>query len=210
MKTQKTARVAASFAFTALLFSMLGAALLETLQIRAHAWGRLHLLTASIDLIIVAIAFRRLRLWSKIFDAAVPSLKPVSQRRFDVRDLGPCLGLVTAGCVLALSAKAGSFAFFAICAGAFSFAPWSRIDLCRSHCFISCAMVGAGAASVVAAAGSPQAPIIYLIWTWVLHFAAVVALLATYRSLKTSTGGSVTGGSVEAEPFASAGLSESS
>jgi hypothetical protein len=170
----------ANFAFSAFLFSVFGWALLETQLFNAAAGVGGHLFISAFGLAITAIALRRCRLWWPLFADAGEGAKR-SSTRDHIGDVIGCVALVAAGCVLGLSAKTGSIALFAICAGAFSLVPWSRIGLCRRHFFISCAMLGTGAASILVVARDTRHPLIYLLWAWIFWVIALSELLVTWN-----------------------------
>lgn len=173
---------AANFAFSAFLFSALGWTLIEAQLFNVAAGISAHVLATACGLGILAVALRRCTLWWSFFaDVDACASSPATERD-RVGDVISCIALVAAGCVLALSAKTGSLALFAICAGAFGMVPWSGFDFCRRHLFISCSMLGAGAASVLTVTGAPPDPFSYLIWAWFLWTYSIVALLTTWRA----------------------------
>lgn len=174
-------QVSANFAFSGFLFSVFGWALFETQLFTLGAGVRVHLLASGLGCAVSAIAFRRCRLpWLSFVDAgdAVEHPAPNHPR---IGDLASCVALVAAACVFALSAQAGSIAFFALCAGMFSLLPWSRFAFCRRHFFISCAMLGVGAASVFFMSRGKQAPFIHLFYAWFLWLIAITELLFTLK-----------------------------
>jgi hypothetical protein len=189
---------AANFAFSAFLFSVFAWALMEMQLFNVGAGFRTHLLVTALSLGASAVAFRRCRLWWSIFadtDAAVTRSAP---NRFRIGDLTSVVALVAAGCVLALSAKTGSLTLFAMCAGAFSLAPWSRFAFCRRYFFTSCSMLGAGAMSILIVTRATAEPFSYLLWAWFLWMIALVALLTTWTSDRAAI--SQPGPIVRAEP----------
>lgn len=180
-------QVTANLAFSAFLFSIFGWALFETQLFNLAAGVRVHLLTSACGCVISATAFRRCRLSWLLFVDADAVVGRLATNRYHIGDVGSCVALVAAGCVLALSAKPGSIALFSICAGAFSLAPWSRIVFCRRHFFISCAMLGAGAVLVCLIVKGDRDPLRYLFCAWVLWVIAISDLLITWKRDRPAT-----------------------
>jgi hypothetical protein len=174
-----TKQVAANFSFSAFLFSVFGWALLEARLFEVGAGVQLHLASTALGLSVAALALRRRRRWWPAFAQVGAEVQSPAPERHRISDVASCAALLAAGCVLALSGKAGSVGLFAVCAGAFSFAPWSRIGFCRNHFFVSCAMLGAGAGAVLALTRAPQDSLFYLFWAWVLWAIALSELLAS-------------------------------
>jgi hypothetical protein len=175
-----TKPAAANFAFSAFLFSVFAWALIETQLFNGAAGFRAHLLASAFGLGVSAIALRRCRLWWSLFADTDTAVNRATPNRYHIGDVASCVALVAAGCVLALSGKVGSLALFAICAGAFSLAPWSRFVFCRRHFFVSCSMLGAGAASILMVERATVGPFIYPLWALFLWMIAVSELLITW------------------------------
>ena len=177
---------AANFAFSAFLFSVFGWALMEAHLFNVAAGFKAHLLVTVCGLGVSAVALRRCRLWWALFAEMDASANRSTSNRDCTNDVTSCAALVAAGCVLALSAKTGSLTLFAICAGVFNLAPWSRFVFCRRHFFTSCALLGAGAVPVFIATRATVAPFSYLLWTWFLWMYVLVALLTTLTSNRSA------------------------
>ena len=175
-------QTAANFAFSAFLLSMFGWALLETQLFNVAAGFKTHLLVNACGLAVSAVALRRCRLWWSLFTETDALTDPSVPNRYRMRDITSCIALVTAGCALTLCAKTGSLTLFAICAGAFSLTPWSRVVFCRRHFVTSCMMLGAGAVSVFIVTKTPAAPLSFFLCAWFLWMYALIALLTTLTS----------------------------
>lgn len=173
---------AANFAFSAFLFLVFGWALMEAQLFHIAAGFRAHLVLAATCSGASVVALRRCRLWWSLFADMDTGVNRTAANRYRVGDVASSLALLAAGCVLALSAKSDLITLFAICAGAFSLAPWSRFAFCRRHFFASCLMLGAGAAPIFIVTRGTTGPFDYLLWTWFLWMYAAVALLATLTS----------------------------
>lgn len=172
---------AANFAFSGFLFSVFGWALIEAQLLHVAAELKAHLLVAACGLGTSAVALRRCGLWWRSFAALDASINRPASNRYRISDVTSCVALAAAGCVLAFSAKTGSFVLFAICAGAFTWAPWSRFVFCRKHFFTSCSMLSAGAVSILIVTRITVNPG-YFLWAWFLWMYALVALFFTITS----------------------------
>ena len=178
---------AANFAFSAFLFSVFGWALMEAQLFNVAAGFKAHLLVTVCGLGVSAVALRRCRLWWSSFAAMDSPINRSAPNQYRISDVTSCVALVAAGCVLALSAKTGSLALFAICAGAFNLAPWSRFTFCRRHFFTSCSMSCAGAVSVFIVTKATVEPFSYLLWVWFLWMYVLADLLTTLTSRRPVT-----------------------
>jgi hypothetical protein len=183
MRTPKigTKQEITNFAFSAFLFSTFGWILLETQLIRVGARPTAHLVVSALALALSAISFHRCRLWWPSFNHPRDDDPKSDTNRDILRDLCSCLGLLTAGAVLAFFVNAGSIVLLVLIAGGIGLVPWARIDFCRKHFFVSWGMLGCGGAVVLVLGPRTQFPFGYLLGAWVLWFVAVVELLVTYR-----------------------------
>jgi hypothetical protein len=173
-------RTEANFAFSAFILAIFGWALVETQLFSATTGVKAHLLASAFGLVISAIALRRCRRsWALLPDAPVGN-------RDHIGNVASCAALAAAGCLFALAGKAGSITLFVIYVGVFSFVPWSRIAFCRRYFFVSCAMLGVGAASILIARGT-AGPIINLFYAWVLWSIALSELLITSKRDRPAT-----------------------
>lgn len=171
---------AANLAFSAFLFSVFAWALIETKLFNVAAGFKVHLLNTAVSLGPSAVALHRCRRWWSHFADMDASIDRSAPNRYCTSNVTSCVALVAAGCVLALSAKTWGFAEFAICAGAFTFAPWSKFVFCRKHFFTSCVMLGAGAVSVFIITRATVGPFSYILWAWFLWVYVLVALLIPF------------------------------
>lgn len=170
-------RTEANFAFSAFILAIFGWALVETQLFSATTGVKAHLLASAFGALISAIALRRCRRsWALLPDSPV-------RDRYHIGNVASCAALAAAGCLFALAGKAGSITLFVTYAGVFSFVPWSRIAFCRRYFFVSCAMLGVGAASILVARGTAE-PIRNLFYAWVLWSIALSELLLTSKRLQ--------------------------
>lgn len=183
MKAENTAvkPSTANGAFSALVFAVLGWAVLETQLFGALAGLKAHLLASAMGLSIAAIALWRCRRMWPLFADSNLGIHGGARTRFDRTDAAGAAALLAAGGGLGFSASAGSVVLIVFCVVAFGSAPWSKIGFCRRHFYGASMVLGAGAAPVLMAKQGAQHPLFYLLCAWMLWSAALLALLVTWK-----------------------------
>lgn len=176
MTTRKAAATSANLAFTGFLFSILAFTLAEALNAKANAGLRQHVVTASIGVLVSAVALRRCRLtWPGLANpkAQVPGHAAAWNRT----DAAAGLLLIVIGSALALLTRTGSLTLFGLGAVCISMTPWSRIPLCRHHFFASCATVLISGACGLVFAVRPTDSLYLVLVTWALSVISCAAVL---------------------------------
>jgi hypothetical protein len=164
-------------AFIAFIFSIFGWALIQAWFVRVAAPIVLQALAALLGISLAAIGHRRYRMqW-----LALPPAQPQSNRHRLLLDGACLLLLLVTGYILGqlvLSVWMSPLLIFAI---GLTFAPWSRVPLCRRSFLVSGILFGAGAAyPLLFPAISSADPLRLLVAAWALWAAAVFALLHKY------------------------------
>jgi hypothetical protein len=165
VKLKPTTRLETSIcngAFSGFSLSVFGWALFQTWGVQVHAGAVLHGFIALPGLTLVAIAFRRYRLYWPPSSNQTTSEQPRSRLAFNLTDAGWCLILLAIGHVLGRLVLAGWILPLTIFAGGLTFVPWSKVRLCRSHFFASCTIMGIGTAYQVLVAGGGSAHPLHL------------------------------------------------
>lgn len=176
MTTHAANATSANFGFSAFLFSILSLALAEALNVKANAGLRQHVLTASVALLVSAVALRRCRLaWPGLANRKGRALG--HDARWNLLDAAACLLLALMGSALARLTSTGSVTLFGIGAICISLTPWSRIAFCRNHFFRSCATVLISGACGLLFAGRPSDPVFLVLATWILSVIACATVL---------------------------------
>ncbi|MCS0587609.1 hypothetical protein ACFQ09_01600 [Massilia norwichensis] len=180
MYIRRIDRFTANQAFNAFVFMVIGWVMLEGQLFKVGAGIRPQLIAMGIGGIICTIALRRCRVWwpDSVGDR---SSAPLLRNIFNKRNLFSCAMLAGIGVLLGLNAKSDSCFLFALLIMALTFAPWSRIEFCRKHVFISITSLLLGAvASYVSMKGSSNV-LTTLFNAWVLWTSGIAAVLSTYR-----------------------------
>jgi cbb3-type cytochrome oxidase subunit 1 len=143
-------RPAANLAFSALLLTFLGWAILERWILAAHAGAMPHLISSLACAPVLACALRR-------FHAVCPRHQRISARPTGVaatRALVLTL-LCAVGALFGIAACTGSMVLVAVPAALCCVTPWTVLRAHQQHLFLSFVALTAGAALAPALAGMP-------------------------------------------------------
>jgi cbb3-type cytochrome oxidase subunit 1 len=143
-------RSASNLAFSALLLTFLGWAILERWSFGAHAGAMPHLISSLACAPVLACALRR-------FHAACPRhLRTSARPDGGVATRAMVLTLLFAvGALFGIAACTGSIVLVVVPAALSCFTPWTAIRAHQQHLFLSFLALAAGAALAPALAGMP-------------------------------------------------------
>jgi hypothetical protein len=166
-------RSPANLAFSALLFSFLGWAILERWNFGAHAGIVPHLMNTLACAPVMACSLRRFR-------AACPR-----HMRARSRPRGALLGgalalavLFAVGAVFGVAAGSGSMGMLALAALLCCLIPWTRLRAHQQHLFLSFLAVAAGALLAASLANPKMNLLVALPAAWCLWAAAALLCIA--------------------------------
>jgi hypothetical protein len=155
----------ANLAFSALLFSFLGWAILEYCTVGAHAGATPHLINTLACAPVMGCSLRR-------FHAACPRYLCTGMRPPGVHTAGKrALALLfAAGAAFGAALAGGSMVLVALLVLAFCCMPWTRFRVHRQHLLLSLLPPATGAALPLAASSRPLSitaalPAAWCLWT---------------------------------------------
>jgi hypothetical protein len=186
MIRRKIDSITANLTFSAFFCSILGWGLFEIMLFQRSGGIRSHLMVTLIGGIISTLALRRCRTWLPGLGSVNPCTQ-ISSNGYGAKDVFPCLALAGIGGLWGLSIKSGSCSFFAFCLAGLIFFPWSKINFCLRHFFISSAALAVGAGGALLSRGAlvPGGTLVdlfpYIFDAWTLWVMAVSLVLTTYR-----------------------------
>ena len=178
-------RSPANLAFSALLFSFLGWAILERWSFGAHAGVVPHLVNALACAPVLACSLRRFR-------AACPRHLRASMRpRGALLGGGLALAVVFAvGAVVGIAAGSGPVSMVALAALLCCFMPWTRLRAHQLHLFLSFFAVAAGALLAASLGDQKVKLMVALPAAWCLWASAALLCIALCGGeLMRKTGG---------------------
>jgi hypothetical protein len=166
-------RSRANLAFSALLFSFLGWAILERWSVKTGAGALPHLVITVACAPVLACSLQRFR-------AACPRhMRARIQLRGRLRAGGLALAMLFAvGAVFGVAAGTGSATMVVLSAALCCLAPWTRLHVHQQHLFLSFLAVVAGSALAPALAGQSPGLMPALLAAWGLWSAASFLCIA--------------------------------
>jgi hypothetical protein len=162
--------------FVAIVFSLLGWALLEAWLLVVHAGPALHIMPSVPALCIAGIPLLRYRRYRK--NTGVSPLPSARGQRGLGADTGWTLLCLALGGLLGMSILGGSAFVLTIPAAGMLFVPWSRSTFHVKEPLVSCLATWLGTGAVLAIGHHQIKPMFLPIATWVLWSCACVAVLS--------------------------------
>lgn len=173
----RSRNLATNSLFGAFFLTLFGWGLLHAWGVHIHARVLTHILLAIPGLALAGVTLYRYRRHWPIDHG--------SRFHLDFRAISCCLLLAAAGLGLALFVIDGSIFLLALGALGMVLVPWTRISVCRTHFFISSAMMTAGAVSGLVLLSGSVHPLYYPLAAWVL---LVIACTAVFSAVLTHGG----------------------